>query len=152
KAIPEEMLTVVDKPVIQYAVGEARAAGIAHFIFVTGRTKAVIADHFDVHAARYHTLAARGKPEQLERLPSLQPAPGRTSFTRQQGPRGRGHAVWCPRDLVGNEPFALRLPDMIMQSERSCLAQMVDLYEHSGGNVVAVQECDPAETHKYGIV
>lgn len=152
KAIPKEMLTVVDKPVIQYVVDEAREAGIEHFIFVTGRNKTVIEDHFDVQVELYNTLAERGKDEVLARLQRLQPAPGQTSFTRQQVPLGLGHAVWCARDLVGNEPFALLLPDMIMQSERGCLAQMVDLYENTGGNIVAVQECDPAEAHKYGIV
>jgi UTP--glucose-1-phosphate uridylyltransferase len=152
KAIPKEMLTVVDRPVIQYVVDEAREAGIEHFIFVTGRNKTVIEDHFDVQFELYDTLAQRGKGDQLERLKQLQPSPGQTSFTRQQVPLGLGHAVWCARDLVGHEPFALLLPDMIMQSEKSCMAEMVELHERTGGNVVAVQECDPAETHKYGIV
>jgi len=152
KAIPKEMLTVVDRPVIQYVVDEAREAGIEHFIFVTGRNKAVIEDHFDIQFELYNTLAERGKDEQLERLRALQPAPGQTSFTRQQEPLGLGHAVWCARELVGDEPFALLLPDMIMHSQESCLKGMVDLYEGSGGNIVAVQECDPAEAHKYGIV
>jgi UTP--glucose-1-phosphate uridylyltransferase len=152
KAIPKEMLTVVDRPVIQYVVDEAREAGIEHFIFVTGRNKAVIEDHFDVQFELYNTLAQRGKDDQLARLQELQPLPGQTSFTRQQVPLGLGHAVWCARDLVGDEPFALLLPDMIMQSERGCLKDMVDIYERTGGNLIAVQECDPAETHKYGIV
>jgi len=152
KAIPKEMLTVVDKPVIQYVVDEAREAGIEHFIFVTGRNKSVIEDHFDVQVELYDTLAQRGRDEQLARLQRLQPGPGQTSFTRQQVPLGLGHAVWCARELVGNEPFALLLPDMIMQSQKGCLASMVELYEQTGSNVVAVQECDPAETHKYGIV
>jgi UTP--glucose-1-phosphate uridylyltransferase len=152
KAIPKEMLTVVDKPVIQYVVDEAREAGIEHFIFVTGRNKSVIEDHFDVQVELYDTLAQRGRDEQLARLQRLQPGPGQTSFTRQQVPLGLGHAVWCARELVGNEPFALLLPDMIMQSQKGCLASMVELYEQTGSNVIAVQECDPAETHKYGIV
>ncbi len=152
KAIPKEMLTVVDRPVIQYVVDEAREAGIEHFIFVTGRNKAVIEDHFDIQFELYDTLEQRGKTDQLERLQRLQPAPGQTSFTRQQVPLGLGHAVWCARELVGDEPFALLLPDMIMQSRKSCLASMVELYEKSGSNIVAVQECDPAEAHKYGIV
>ncbi|MGF7005553.1 UTP--glucose-1-phosphate uridylyltransferase GalU [Aminobacter sp. BE322] len=152
KSIPKEMLTVVDKPVIQYVVDEAREAGIEHFIFVTGRNKAVIEDHFDVQFELYDTLAQRGKGEQLERLQRLQPAPGQTSFTRQQVPLGLGHAVWCARELVGNEPFALLLPDMIMQSEKSCMREMVELYNETGNNIIAVQECDPAEAHKYGIV
>jgi UTP--glucose-1-phosphate uridylyltransferase len=152
KAIPKEMLTVVDRPVIQYVVDEAREAGIEHFIFVTGRNKAVIEDHFDIQFELYNTLAQRGKDQELGKLQRLQPAPGQTSFTRQQVPLGLGHAVWCARDLVGDEPFALLLPDMIMQSEKSCLKDMVSVYEQTGGNVIAVQECDPAETHKYGIV
>ncbi len=152
KAVPKEMLTVVDRPVIQYVVDEARAAGIEHFIFVTGRNKAVIEDHFDIQFELNHTLAARGKDEQLAKLQRLQPLAGQTSFTRQQEPLGLGHAVWCARELVGDEPFALLLPDMIMQSETSCMKAMVELYGQTGGNIVAVQECDPSETHKYGIV
>jgi UTP--glucose-1-phosphate uridylyltransferase len=152
KAIPKEMLTVVDKPVIQYVVDEAREAGIEHFIFVTGRNKGVIEDHFDLQFELYDTLAQRGKDDQLAHLQRLQPGPGQTSFTRQQVPLGLGHAVWCARDLVGDEPFALLLPDMIMQADKSCLKAMVDLYAETGNNIVAVQECDPAEAHKYGIV
>jgi UTP--glucose-1-phosphate uridylyltransferase len=152
KSIPKEMLPVVDKPVIQYVVDEAREAGIEHLIFVTGRNKAVIEDYFDAQVELYSTLAERGKTEILEHLQSIQPQPGTASFTRQQVPLGLGHAVWCARELVGDEPFALLLPDMIMQSKKSCLAEMVELYEQSGGNVIAVQECDPAEAHKYGIV
>jgi UTP--glucose-1-phosphate uridylyltransferase len=152
KAVPKEMLTVVDRPVIQYVVDEAREAGIEHFIFVTGRNKAVIEDHFDLNFELYDTLERRGKTTQLERLKSMQPGAGQTSFTRQQEPLGLGHAVWCARDLVGDEPFALLLPDMIMETEKSCLKEMVALYGQTGSNVIAVQECDPAEAHKYGIV
>ncbi|WP_367718076.1 UTP--glucose-1-phosphate uridylyltransferase GalU [Nitratireductor sp. GISD-1A_MAKvit] len=152
KAVPKEMLTVVDKPVIQYVVDEAREAGIEHFIFVTGRNKAVIEDHFDIQVELYDTLERRGKNEVLERLHGMQPAPGQTSFTRQQEPLGLGHAVWCARELVGNEPFALLLPDMIMQAPKGCLTQMVELFEKTGGNVVSVEECEPSQTHKYGIV
>ncbi|MEW9804397.1 UTP--glucose-1-phosphate uridylyltransferase GalU [Mesorhizobium marinum] len=152
KAIPKEMLTVVDRPVIQYVVDEAREAGIEHFIFVTGRNKAVIEDHFDIQFELNQTLAQRGKDDQIAKLQRMQPLAGQTSFTRQQEPLGLGHAVWCARDLVGDEPFALLLPDMIMQSQKSCMAGMVELYEKTGGNVVAVQECDPADAHKYGIV
>ncbi|PYE87765.1 UTP--glucose-1-phosphate uridylyltransferase GalU [Phyllobacterium leguminum] len=152
KSIPKEMLPVVDKPVIQYVVDEAREAGIEHLIFVTGRNKAVIEDYFDAQVELYSTLAERGKNEILDHLQSIQPQPGTASFTRQQVPLGLGHAVWCARELVGDEPFALLLPDMVMQSKKGCLAEMVELYEQSGGNVIAVQECDPAETHKYGIV
>src|SRR5690606_11122096 len=152
KALPKEMLTVVDRPVIQYVVDEAREAGIEHFIFVTGRNKTAIEDHFDVQVELYETLQRRGKTAILEQLEAMQPKPGQTSFTRQQVPLGLGHAVWCARELVADEPFALLLPDMIMQSEPGCLKEMVQLYEDTGGNVLAVEQCDPSETYKYGIV
>lgn len=152
KAMPKEMLTVVDRPVIQYAVDEARAAGIEHFIFVTGRNKAVIEDHFDVQVELEDTLRARGKTIALDQLERDLPAPGTTSFTRQQAPLGLGHAVWCARDLVGNEPFALLLPDMVMQSDIPCLADMRTLYNEMGGNVVSLKRCAPELTHRYGIV
>lgn len=152
KSVPKEMLTVVDKPVIQYVVDEAREAGIEHLIFVTGRNKAVIEDYFDAQVELYATLAERGKKLELQHMQELQPQPGTTSFTRQQVPLGLGHAVWCAREIVGNEPFALLLPDMVMQSKKGCLKEMVELYEQTGGNVIGVQECDPEEAHKYGIV
>lgn len=152
KAIPKEMLTVVDRPVIQYVVDEARKAGIEHMIFVTGRNKGVIEDYFDVQYELYETLESRGKTKALDQLKELQPAPGTTSFTRQQVPMGLGHAVWCARDLVGNEPFALLLPDMIMQSKTNCMSAMADLFSKTGGNIIAVQECKPEDASKYGIV
>ena len=152
KAIPKEMLTVVDRPVIQYVVDEAREAGIEHLIFVTGRNKGVIEDYFDIQVELSNTLAERGKTAELDLLDRLQPTPGTASLTRQQAPLGLGHAVWCARDLVGDEPFALLLPDMIMQAEKGCLAEMVRLYEETGGNIVSVEQCDPQETDKYGIV
>lgn len=153
KTVPKEMLTVVDKPVIQYVVDEARQAGIEHLIFVTGRNKSVIEDYFDAQVELYTTLAERGKKEELDHLKDLQPQPGTTSFTRQQQPLGLGHAVWCARELVGDEPFALLLPDMVMQSKKGCLSEMVRLYEATGGgNIIAVQECAAEEAHKYGIV
>jgi UTP--glucose-1-phosphate uridylyltransferase len=155
KTVPKEMLTVVDKPVIQYVVDEAREAGIEHLIFVTGRSKAVIEDYFDAQVELYATLVERGKTAELSYLQEIQPDPGTTSFTRQQEPLGLGHAVWCARDLVGDEPFALLLPDMLMQAmqaRKGCLSEMVDLYYETGGNIIAVQECFPEETHKYGIV
>lgn len=152
KALPKEMLTIVDRPVIQYVLDEAREAGIEHFIFVTGRNKAAIEDHFDVAFELYETLHQRGKTEVLDYLKSMQPKAGELSYTRQQEPLGLGHAVWCARELVGNEPFALLLPDMIMRSDPGCMKQMVALYEETGGNIVSVEECDPSQTHKYGIV
>lgn len=152
KAMPKEMLTVVDRPLIQYAVDEAREAGIEHFIFVTGRNKGVIEDHFDVQYELEATLSGRGKSEALALLAKDLPKPGSTSFTRQQVPLGLGHAVWCARELVGNEPFAVLLPDMLMKGEPGCLKQMVDVYAETGGNVLAVGECHPKETNLYGIV
>ena len=152
KAMPKEMLTVVDRPIIQYAVDEAKEAGIEHFVFVTGRNKAVIEDHFDRQFELEHTLEQRGKTEALELLQTDLPEPGKTSFTRQQEPLGLGHAVWCARQLVGNEPFALLLPDMIFKAQPGVLSQMVKAYEQHGGNVVAVEEVDPAEVSSYGIV
>ena len=152
KAIPKEMLTVLDRPVIQYVVDEAKQAGIEHLIFVTGRNKGVIEDYFDVHVELVNTLSERGKTAELELLDRLQPTAGMASFTRQQAPLGLGHAVWCARDLVGPEPFALLLPDMIMQAEQGCMKKMVELYEETGGNVLSVEQCGPGETEKYGIV
>lgn len=152
KAIPKEMLTVVDQPVIQYVVDEARAAGIEHFIFVTGRNKAVIEDHFDIQVELYDTLRRRGKLDELSGLQAGQPKPGQTSFTRQQEPLGLGHAVWCARELVGDEPFALLLPDMVMQDAKGCLTGMVELYDKVGGNVISVEEVPEDQTHRYGIV
>ena len=138
KAMPKEMLTVVDKPVIQYAVDEAREAGIEHFVFVTGRNKGVIEDHFDRQFELEATLEARGKTAALEQLRRDLPKAGQSSFTRQQEPLGLGHAVWCARDIVGSEPFALLLPDMIFKSSPGVLKQMMDTYEESGGNIIAV--------------
>ncbi|KAA0700982.1 UTP--glucose-1-phosphate uridylyltransferase [Neorhizobium sp. P12A] len=152
KAVPKEMLTVVDKPVIQYVVDEAMEAGIEHFVFVTGRSKHVIEDYFDIQFELEHTLRQRNKKAELTLLNGLLPKAGTASFTRQQEPLGLGHAVWCAREIVGHEPFALLLPDMVMRAEKGCMKGMIELYEHSGGNVIAVEECDPEQTHKYGIV
>ncbi|MFZ1813482.1 MAG: UTP--glucose-1-phosphate uridylyltransferase GalU [Rhizobiaceae bacterium] len=152
KAVPKEMLTVMDRPVIQYVFDEARAAGIEHFVFVTGRSKSVIEDHFDIQVELEQTLRERGRHEALAILAAALPEAGQTSFTRQQAPLGLGHAVWCAREIIGNEPFALLLPDMIMQSETGCMTSMVDLYKRTGGNVVATEAVDPRETHKYGVV
>lgn len=152
KAVPKEMMTVVDKPVLQYVVEEAIEAGIEHFIFVTGRGKGVIEDYFDINFELDATLRERNKAAELKLLADILPAAGTTSFTRQQAPLGLGHAVWCARDIIGDEPFAVLLPDMIMRGEKGCLAGMVDLYSQSGGNVIAVEECDPDQAHKYGIV
>ncbi len=153
KAMPKEMLTVVDKPLIQMVVDEAREAGVEHFVFITGRNKGVIEDHFDKQYELEATLRKRGKNAQLTILEQDLPGAGQASFTRQQEPLGLGHAVWCARHLVGNEPFAVLLPDMIIKSEPGCLAQMVKVYEQrGGGNVIAVEEAPWEHVHRYGVV
>ncbi len=152
KAMPKEMLTVVDRPVIQHVVDEARDAGIEHFIFVTGRNKGVIEDHFDSMYELEQTLASRGKKNELDLLSRDLPEAGQTSFTRQQAPLGLGHAVWCARELVGNEPFALLLPDMLHHGKTSCLKEMIEAYNTHGGNHIAVKPVPEDQTHMYGIV
>ncbi|MDZ5696123.1 UTP--glucose-1-phosphate uridylyltransferase [Chelativorans sp. M5D2P16] len=152
KSMPKEMLTIVDRPVIQYAVDEALEAGIEHIVFVTGRNKAPIEDYFDVQPELNDTLKRAGKSKQLTELDALQLPAGAVSVTRQQSPDGLGHAVWCARDLVGDEPFAVLLPDMVSYGERGCLSGAMELYAETGGNVITVEECDPKLTHKYGIV
>jgi UTP--glucose-1-phosphate uridylyltransferase len=153
KAMPKEMLTIVDKPLIQYVVDEAREAGIEHFVFVTGRNKAVIEDHFDRMFELDTTLAARGKKAEQEILARDQPEAGATSFTRQQAPLGLGHAVWCARDIVGREPFAVLLPDELVLNTPGCLKQMIEAAAKLGdkSNLVAVQEVPADQTHQYGI-
>ena len=152
KAVPKEMLTIVDRPVVQHVVDEAKAAGIEHFVFVTGRNKGVIEDHFDIAYELERTLQERGKTKELEALARDLPEAGQTSFTRQQAPLGLGHAVWCARDIVGDEPFALLLPDMLHHGERPCLAEMIEAYEQHGGNHIAVSPVPEDQTHQYGIV
>jgi UTP--glucose-1-phosphate uridylyltransferase len=154
KAMPKEMLPVVDRPLIQIVVDEAREAGIEHFIFVTGRNKGVIEDHFDRQFELEMTLLERQKHEALEFLREDLPQPGSTSFTRQQEPLGLGHAVWCARELIGHEPFALLLPDVLVQHAPGCLAQMIaaarDVEERA--NIVAVEEVPPERIDQYGVV
>jgi UTP--glucose-1-phosphate uridylyltransferase len=150
--MPKEMLTVVDRPLIQYAVDEAREAGIEHFVFVTGRNKAVIEDHFDRQYELEHTLEIRGKTHALKELQKDLPSAGQTSFTRQQEPLGLGHAVWCARELVGDQPFALLLPDMVFQAKPGVLKQMMQAYEETGGNIIGVEEVNPKDVSSYGIV
>ena len=153
KAMPKEMLTVVDRPVIQHVVDEARAAGIEQFIFVTGRNKGAIEDHFDRAYELEAVLSERGKTKELEGLISDLPPAGSTSFVRQQEPLGLGHAVWCARELVGNEPFALLLPDVLVKtSGKSCLAQMLDVYAKVGGSIIAVDPVPDDQTQNYGVV
>jgi UTP--glucose-1-phosphate uridylyltransferase len=153
KAMPKEMLPVVDRPLIQHVVDEARAAGIEHFIFVTGRNKGVIEDHFDRQFELEHTLTERQRRGDLELLTRDLPGPGTASFTRQQQPLGLGHAVWCARELVGREPFALLLPDVLVQHPRGCLAQMIDAARSiERANVVAVEKMSAERIHMYGVV
>src|SRR5476651_96795 len=154
KAVPKEMLTIVDRPVLQHVVDEAREAGIEHFVFVTGRNKAVIEDHFDMAYELDDTLKRRGKQKEYEALLADLPAAGATSFTRQQAPLGLGHAVWCAREIIGNEPFALLLPDVLVQAPRSCTTQMLDAYRQlpDNANVIAVEEVPMERVHMYGVV
>ena len=149
KAVPKEMLCVVDRPVVQHVVDEARAAGIEQFIFVTGRNKAVIEDHFDIAYELNRTLEGRGKTKELEALARDQPKAGQTSFTRQQEPLGLGHAVWCAREIVGDEPFAVILPDMLSRGSWSRCSPPTSRH---GGNIIAVEEVPEDQTHQYGIV
>jgi len=152
KAMPKEMLPVVDRPLIQYAVDEARAAGIEQFIFVTGRGKSAIEDHFDHSIELENLLAARHKSDILGDLRETLLPPGDIAYVRQQEPLGLGHAVWCARNLVGNEPFAVLLADDLIQSDTPCLKQMVDVFTETGGNVIAAMEVPDAHTSRYGII
>jgi len=150
KVIPKEMLPVFDRPAIQYVVDEALAAGIEHIIFVTGRNKGAIEDYFDRSYELEVTLREKNKTAQLEEIALSVPTAGSMSFVRQQSAQGLGHAVWCARDIVGDEPFAVMLPDMLMMAEPSCLAQMVDAYNKVGGNIIAVEPTDTPE--RYGVI
>lgn len=152
KLIAKEMLPVVDKPLIQYAVEECRKAGIEYFIFVTGRGKAVLVDHFD-HAPELESLLKeRGKTEPLDELLGGMPPPGTIMATRQQDPLGLGHAVHCARAFVGDEPFAVVLPDDMVMAETPCIGQLIEAWNEVGGNVVAVEEVPEDRTNKYGIL
>ena len=152
KAMPKEMLPVVDKPLIQYAVEEATAAGIEQFIFVTGRDKGAIEDHFDQAYELERTLEERGKKAELAELRSWLPGSGRVVYTRQQAPLGLGHAVWCARDLVGDEPFAVMLCDDLILGDTPCLKQMTDAYARAPANMIAVMDVAAEHTGRYGIV
>jgi UTP--glucose-1-phosphate uridylyltransferase len=150
KSIPKEMITVVDRPLIQYTIDEAREAGIEQMIFVTGRGKAALDDYFDIGFELETTMRERGKS--LEALDRSRSRFGEIVSVRQQQPLGLGHAVWCARDIVGDEPFAVLLPDELMYAKPNCLAQMVAAYERVGGNIVAALEVPDSETHKYGVI
>ena len=152
KALPKEMLPVVDKPLIGYAVDEARSAGIEEFIFVTGRGKSAIEDHFDNHYELEQTLAERGKQEELDLLNASKLKPGQVAYVRQMSPLGLGHAVWCARNLINEEPFAVLLADDLIKGDKPTLLEMVEVYEQQGGNVVSLMEVPDDQTSRYGIV
>jgi UTP--glucose-1-phosphate uridylyltransferase len=150
KAMPKEMLTVVDKPLIQYAVDEAREAGIEQMIFVTGRGKSALEDHFDISYELETTMRERDKA--LDAIEGTRFRPGEVIYVRQQEPIGLGHAIWCARHIVGDEPFAIFLPDELMVGSPGCMKQMVEAYEEVGGNIVCALEVASEETRKYGII
>jgi UTP--glucose-1-phosphate uridylyltransferase len=153
KTVAKEMLTVVDKPLIHYVLAEARAAGIEHFVLVTGRGKSAMEDYFDHHVELEETLRSKAKTNVLDQLISDLPKPGEISYVRQMAPLGLGHAVWCARHIVGDEPFAVLLPDMIMDAAPGATTQAIQAYHQTdGGNIVVVEPCPPGEEHKYGIV
>ena len=152
KTTPKNLLNIVDRPILSYVVEEARAAGIEHFVFIVGRGQGAIEDYFDSNPEIEGTLEAKGKLDILAEVRRDLPQPGQMSFIRQMAPLGLGHAVWCARDVIGDEPFAVMLPDMLMTAPRAALAQCVDAYETVGGNIVAVEPAPEGEAHKYGIV
>jgi UTP--glucose-1-phosphate uridylyltransferase len=152
KSTPKELLNVVDRPILSYIVEEGRAAGIEHFVFVTGRGKGAIEDYFDHQIELESQLEAKGKTDILNQLRAELPKPGEMSFVRQMAPNGLGHAVWCARDIIGDEPFAVMLPDVIVDAAKPCLAQCVEAFDKTGANIIAVEAVPESETHKYGIV
>ena len=152
KTVAKELLNVVDRPILSYVIAEARAAGIEHFVFVTGRGKAAIEDYFDHHVELEAQLSAKGKTALLEELLAELPQPGQMSFVRQMQPHGLGHAVWCARDIIGDEPFAVLLPDMLMEGPTPPLGQAIAAQRQVGGNIIVVEPCPPGEAHKYGVV
>ena len=152
KSLPKEMLPVFDRPAVHWVVEEAIEAGIEHFVFITGRNKTSISDYFDRAFELEDTLARAGKTKQLVMLQNMLPVAGSKSFVRQQSPLGLGHAVWCARDIIGDEPFAVLLPDVLIQAEPSCLKQMIEAYSHVGGNIIAVDQVPMDQVSSYGVV
>ncbi len=152
KTIPKEMLPVVDRPALQYVVDEAREAGIEHFVFVTGRNKGAIEDYFDRAYELEYSLKEKGKTEIYDALDRDTPDPGTMSFVRQQSAKGLGHAIWCARDVIGDDPFAILLPDVLIKAKKSCLAQMVEAYEKTGGNIIAVDAVPEERVSSYGVI
>ena len=152
KTTPKNLLNVVDRPILSYIVEEARAAGIEHFVFIVGRGQGAIEDYFDANPEIEGILEAKGKTDILADVRRDLPQPGEMSFIRQMAPLGLGHAVWCARDVIGDEPFAVMLPDMLMAADPPALKQAVAAYEQTGSNIVVVEPAPPGEAHKYGIV
>lgn len=152
KVVPKELLNVVDRPILSYVVAEARAAGIEHFIFVTGRSKGAIEDYFDHHVELEAQLRDKNKTDILNEILAELPKPGEMSFVRQMAPLGLGHAVNCARDIVGDEPFAVILPDMVMDCAVPALKQAIDAQTKVGGNIIVVEPVEPSQTHHYGVV
>ncbi|MBO9429173.1 UTP--glucose-1-phosphate uridylyltransferase GalU [Sulfitobacter sp. KE34] len=152
KSVPKEIMTLVDRPLVQYAIDEARAAGIKEFIFVTSRGKGALEDYFDHAPQLEQELRKKGKTELLETLQSTNMDSGAIAYIRQHKALGLGHAVWCARRLIGNEPFAVMLPDDVIAAEKPCLQQMVEAYEETGGSMVAAMEVEPSRTSSYGIL
>jgi len=152
KVTPKELLNVLDRPILSYIVAEGRAAGIEHFVFVTGRAKGAIEDYFDHQIELEAQLEAKGKHDILKQLRDELPRPGEMSFVRQMAPLGLGHAVWCARDIIGDEPFAVMLPDMVMSAKVPAMGQAMNAYNQTGGNIVVVEPCPEGQAHQYGIV
>ena len=152
KSVPKEILTLVDRPLVQYAIDEARAAGIKEFIFVTSRGKGALEDYFDLAPQLEQELRKKGKNELLDTLQSTNMDSGAIAYIRQHKALGLGHAVWCARRLIGNEPFAVMLPDDVIAAEKPCLQQMIEAYEETGGSMVAAMEVEPSKTSAYGIL
>ncbi len=152
KTIPKEMLPVVDRPALQYVVDEAREAGIEHFVFVTGRNKGAIEDYFDRAYELEYSLQQKGKTAIYDALDADTPEAGTMSFVRQQSAKGLGHAIWCARDVIGDDPFAILLPDVLVKAEKSCLGQMVEAYNSVGGNIIAVDAVPEDRVSNYGVI
>jgi UTP--glucose-1-phosphate uridylyltransferase len=152
KVMPKEMLPINDRPLIQHVYEEARDAGIEEFIFVTGRHKNMLEEHFDFQPELQETLETRGKTDMLQRVLDSEIPAGQLFLTRQPKPLGLGHAVWCAKKLIGDEPFAVLLPDVLIKSEKGCLSQMVDVYNQTGGNIISLEAVPESEINKYGII
>jgi len=152
KTIPKEMLPIIDRPALQYVIDEAKEAGIEHFVFVTGRNKGAIEDYFDRAYELEYSLREKGKTDIYDQLNNDTPTPGSMSFVRQQSAKGLGHAIWCAREIIGGDPFAILLPDVLIKSRKSCLAQMIEAYEKVGSNIIAGDSIPNEQVSKYGVI